>query len=1190
MARTRKRQQKKNTLEKLQKLRACTVVLRNIALDADLIQRYRINLPLKQEKLLEQSHINTSTHSKKRSKGSVEQKKNATKNRKHTVKNVSKNKITERKRKDNKKNEPWQIYKVIKVDKDVSSHQDNEEISKFILKKQLTHNNDVEPVSNKSTDETSSTASVTHFNYMQKMTVLMNKIDKTVRKPSIKNRIDAEKIQYLNKPVITNDTDVKPAKLESNDKDCLDKKNLTVNNQISKTQEISSKSILYTQWKNLYPINFSDGIRCKVKQERCKMNKNNKDIIVQTPTCHAEVSPENNIKMSKVEIRQNLPKIIGNCVLSKGIKVLKGAKKEIKVDKLRVNNGLRSSCEQISLEQEDKWNNNNKNTNETFHINDTADNETTNIPRENHTSLEINGSINILKSTSPLNNNVDLKDKSISDNNFHSKFIDYKNLNSWTRERENGHIDVNVTDNETTMTHKNHTSNHQEQLSRFTNNIDIHENNALQDNKKCEERCTNNILNKNQHTQEISNLIDDENCSKLLISTSKEGDRKQTQKRTLEEKDKNSDLSSKKIKLNRDTWQQSNETCKSINHKQFNDSLNSEASIMDAMDTTDTITELNISEEHNHQKRTDLRQHLDQIRLGKTLNATVETKNEEVYKKPFVKEESSTLNKSLCEKKSAQEQDKSVVSDNEDDDCISLYFNESLVDFDITRGEDKFVSERDKSCHSLHFDVPYEMTANSFDKFMKQNNNEFDKDYEEYIENEKIKTEPLTFNKSNEVFNNQLTQTITTDCKPATATEPNSLQIRNACSINENLMGYIKNYCFSALRNRKCTRTPCIYIHNLRNLFDKINSKETQTIIDIIQEALSQNFNYFCEVIYISLLKKLNVEQILETYNMLYGPSSSYFKKEFPNIMRINIACSIIEELLKRYMPMKVIFERMMTYILPTKNISELYNIIICIQKFMKHDEYWNSIRNFILNSDSNVRKYIIDEMIHECIMSKNLRNIQDVNNNLISQLESTVISTLDKYGLIWFRNMLSEKPAENSCPKVSIPNFGERSTSDTIASPDSPDRSPNANFIQQESSTKYDNSVSETDSNQSETQSQNTQAENVKPYIYGFLQPINVPNPQCTYKNHERFWKFFVDLDRFEKGVMYEDYDYIISVLKIYDTKKRERELFVSKCSVILRKIERSEYHFKNILRRTGNQYFNNNTLKEWDDRGYVP
>lgn len=89
----------------------------------------------------------------------------------------------------------------------------------------------------------------------------------------------------------------------------------------------------------------------------------------------------------------------------------------------------------------------------------------------------------------------------------------------------------------------------------------------------------------------------------------------------------------------------------------------------------------------------------------------------------------------------------------------------------------------------------------------------------------------------------------------------------------------------------------------------------------------------------------------------------------------------------------------------------------------------------------------------------------------------------------------------------------------------------------------------------------------------------------QSTYRDHERFWKFYMDLERFEKGLIYEDYDYVIDILKSY-TKKRESELFVSKCCLILQKVKRSEYHFKNILKLTGNQYFNKNTLIE---RGYI-
>lgn len=95
----------------------------------------------------------------------------------------------------------------------------------------------------------------------------------------------------------------------------------------------------------------------------------------------------------------------------------------------------------------------------------------------------------------------------------------------------------------------------------------------------------------------------------------------------------------------------------------------------------------------------------------------------------------------------------------------------------------------------------------------------------------------------------------------------------------------------------------------------------------------------------------------------------------------------------------------------------------------------------------------------------------------------------------------------------------------------------------------------------------------------------LDAPSARSMYRDHERFWKFYVDLDRFEKALIHEDYKYIIDILKGY-TQKRESELFVSNCCLKLRNMNRSEYHLKNILRLTGNQYFNKDTLLE---KGYI-
>lgn len=206
----------------------------------------------------------------------------------------------------------------------------------------------------------------------------------------------------------------------------------------------------------------------------------------------------------------------------------------------------------------------------------------------------------------------------------YSKVIDCKNLNSITKVRNNYYINdtinINDTESKAIMRHENCTLNDQGQLSKFTNDIEVHENNALQGGRKCEEKCTKNILNKNTSTLMD---IDDKNCnfSASLISANKEGIIKQTLKRTLKEKDKDCNLDSKKMKLNRNSWLQNNDiNMTSINNQQCNDSSSTV--------TTDTSIETNIFKEHNQEQKPDLRNFLKQMRSKRDfkLKSTVESK------------------------------------------------------------------------------------------------------------------------------------------------------------------------------------------------------------------------------------------------------------------------------------------------------------------------------------------------------------------------------------------------------------------------------------------------------------------------------------------------------------------------------------------------------------------------------------
>lgn len=197
MARKKKIEQKNNyTLKTSKGLRACTVVLHDIALETDLIQRYQLHLPLKKD---------TSNNKQLLIKKNV-QKKDVIENGRYTIiKNYSKKTINKKKGKNYKNVKSQQNKKNINKDILLSHRYDETTVTQW---QQFTHSSNAESSSNKNTDEISSTSTDTHFNYMQKMTILMNKNNKDVRKPrkERKNRADSKTILHLNKPDVTNGT------------------------------------------------------------------------------------------------------------------------------------------------------------------------------------------------------------------------------------------------------------------------------------------------------------------------------------------------------------------------------------------------------------------------------------------------------------------------------------------------------------------------------------------------------------------------------------------------------------------------------------------------------------------------------------------------------------------------------------------------------------------------------------------------------------------------------------------------------------------------------------------------------------------------------------------------------------------------------------------------------------------------
>lgn len=202
-----------------------------------------------------------------------------------------------------------------------------------------------------------------------------------------------------------------------------------------------------------------------------------------------------------------------------------------------------------------------------------------------------------------------------------------------------------------------------------------------------------------------------------------------------------------------------------------------------------------------------------------------------------------------------------------------------------------------------------------------------------------------------------------------------------------------------------------------------------------MQNALAVGYMFLCRRIYIKLLEKLTVDQILIIYQMFHDirilNEDSIFLKQY-------ITQNTITEFLNRQISLKTIVNYLMLYIALTNDSNDLLNILICAERHIKSGEYWNTVRPLVLKLPQHYSEYkhIIQKILIECIQNKKITDIKDVNNNLINKLSPALISILDNDIMKEFKNLLTEKTENDSRPAILIQNFGDN-PSNTIASPD---------------------------------------------------------------------------------------------------------------------------------------------------------
>ncbi|XP_011701501.1 PREDICTED: protein PFC0760c-like isoform X2 [Wasmannia auropunctata] len=1282
-----------NKLKTLKGLRTCKVVLHNIALDKDLVQRYQLHLSEKRTEKLEHSSscINTS-------KGSSN-----VRIKKENIWEDSTQDKTFRRRGRPKKLTQWKNEECKNVnefldDVSLSVYRQNRKLIQpgFIAqKKQLKHDNsDKSFLLSKSCDETSTISSCS---YAETKTVPLN------NRKHINKKTKGQKAKWTRggkKPkFIKSDTNMTSMQVSSNSDNYLDEKNLNTTDNV-KMQEISETIKKCTNMiRNSYSV--SNGKVCNLKMEQCIKNQNTKfsDIIDtdvgskisetsddtetdlikpkdasfsvknlfavynkmygsqdQETTAKTKLSKEttssvidstvqttnvsesftlshicptskpnhvtkksSNFLTTKIEkqcannartTKKNLPKITEDHILPKGT---------IKIVKVSSDDSLQSSAS-----EQNRSSNTNSSMKQISHI-DTL--EFTNVLKEKkyHTS-EIDTSIDILKvskSTSALNNNINSQNKNTDNNEFHSTRIDRENINSLIEIKNNIHNNVNVSDVDSISTeiYEKCTLNCQKQLNRLHNG----EENILQGDKSNKINSVENILNKN-----TSNLVDESescNVNSSLIFAKNEAT-KQNRKRIAEETALKLENKKKRLILNRTVWLQNNETHdKSLNNQESNNLPN-----------TIVTVESNISEKDVSRQKTDLREHLNKKRLkfpelskleteinnknsveskqtilndkNDRTTPTKATKKKEFHRPLFFDDKEPNLNKTLNKEKDIQtipinnnhteradstlqnieetqhlsqktETEKSgdhennniqectnsksddKNDDNDDGDCISL-FAESM---DMTFYENSFEKEpnkdsKNKSIKSLHSDEPYIMTTSSFNKYVKQNATEFNKEYEQCV---KDSVEKL--NRADETkreFNNQSRQTMRTNCVSETRIaskvipETKNVEIPKCQLLKKNtLRNFIHGYCFTRLKKGFCNFTQCRYKHELSDLFKVIYLEDDKTIVNILQEALYFGYNFFCKTLYVTVLRKLTTNQILVVYQMFH--SDIHVNEEFTHSIKRDIIRDIIKELLNRRLSLQTIVNYLLEYI-TTNDPNNLVNILTCIEQYIKRGEYWSTVKNLIMRLPPDNLKHVVQKILLDCKESKSI-DVEDIYDNLISKVPHIIlISMVDKGLLEHFERLRNEKTKNNSGP--TIQNFGENLW-ETIASPDG-----SVNLSQTESPRHDDTFI-----NKSTNEIKNAAEMNGEFYT---LQPIDfdLPETRSVHRNSTHLWKFYVDLDRFKKGLLHNDYDYVIKILRKYAEKeddKQENTFFVRACCTILRtEVKRSDQHLKNIIRRT--------------------
>ncbi|XP_053982924.1 MATH and LRR domain-containing protein PFE0570w-like isoform X2 [Hylaeus volcanicus] len=355
-------------------------------------------------------------------------------------------------------------------------------------------------------------------------------------------------------------------------------------------------------------------------------------------------------------------------------------------------------------------------------------------------------------------------------------------------------------------------------------------------------------------------------------------------------------------------------------------------------------------------------------------------------------------------------------------------------------------------------------------------------------------------------------------------------------------------FCYQVILFGNCSRQRCPFNHNHFSRVLTLYERGEYYFFQMINELISKGYHTFLFNIYEKLVNhSKDVIFILKVCKNLYER----------NMLNCMMGSRTISMLLTK-VPITTIIDHLTTIV--SNRDSQFINWILeRIEAHIKSDTdtggYWNIVKPLLLKTE-NINSKIINSILYECITTG--RHIQDVHENIISKLDKDIDPKINKDFLVRFNNKLSELKDPKDIREINeVKNTAINQSVINIQSPESSNEFDDASLIN-DTSTMITQKV--WDNNNNSVQNEKSSF---------VLHPIdNLPKPYSLHGRNKN-WKFYIDVYSLQEGLKHNNYKHVMKILN--KIKQKEKTFYTRACYRILKnEIHYSQYRLSKLNSNT--------------------